>query len=443
MTKIVAVTGTLVATILSVNLHGQQGTSPATPLEETSAGRALDRITFGALDCTGGSTCPGDPLIGTFVTGTYRNARLNFGGNTTQADVSNSLRMLIATQTQTFPSPSTGGGFTFTLKGAPVPVRESELYAPLFGERALTNGARNLSVTFNINKLRWRSINGSDVRNSQEGLLWGDTDYDTFGSGYVGVCRMDIATTAFVTSGTYGLMEKLDVSVAIPIVHTSVVGSNEFIDFSDSGGTISQLTTAGVGGRYYVTGSSTGFGDIGVGAKYSIVRQAEAGAAVAVRTTLPTGSLEDMTGTGETRTSFDFIGSMERGGFSPHLNVGYVVSSGDLFNEFTYNLGTSYRIIPRRVTLAAELVGRRVLGVTTFESTRELGVVTSPYTREVFTVRDFTAQEQDINLFFAAVGGKVRLTGRWLASIFAIIPAGSSGMQAQRPTLNFGVNYAF
>ena len=35
------------------------------------------------------------------------------------------------------------------------------------------------------------------------------------------------------------------------------------------------------------------------------------------------------------------------------------------------------------------------------------------------------------------------MSGKWLASIFAILPAGSSGMQAMRPTLNFGVNYAF
>ena len=217
-------------------------------------------------------------------------------------------------------------------------MRESELYAPLFGERALTNGAKNLSVTFNINRLRWKSINGSDVQNSSEGLLWGDTNYDNGGFGYVGVCRMDITTTSYSASGTYGLAERFDVSFAIPIIHTSVVGSNEFIDFSQDlgNGSISQVTTPGVGGRYYVDGSSTGFGDIGVGAKFAIVRQAEAGAAVAVRTTLPTGSLEDMTGTGESRTQFEFIGSMEKEGFSPHVNIGYVVATGDLFDEFTH-----------------------------------------------------------------------------------------------------------
>ena len=440
MTKIVAVvTGSLVATILSVNLHGQQGTSPATPVDESSAGRALDRITFGAIDCPGGS-CANDPLLlNNFVTGTYQGLRLSAGGT----DVSNSLRLLIASQTQSFPNPSTAGGFTFTLKGAPVPVRESELYAPLFGERALTNGAKNLSATFNVSRLRWRSVNGSDVRNSNDGLLWGDTDYDTNNNGYVGVCRMDMSTTAFIAAATYGVTQRLDVSAAIPIIHTSVVGSNEFIDFQRNGDTITQVTTEGVGGRYYVKGSSTGVGDIAVGAKYSIVRKAEMGAAVAVRTAFPTGSLEDMTGTGESRTSFDFIGSMEREGFSPHVNLGYVVATGDLFDEFTYNLGASFRVVPRRVTVAGELVGRRVFGVTTFDSTRQLGTVVSPYTRETFQVMDFAAVEEDINLFFFAIGAKVRMTGKWLGSMFMIIPAGDSGVQAMRPTLNFGINYAF
>jgi hypothetical protein len=38
---------------------------------------------------------------------------------------------------------------------------------------------------------------------------------------------------------------------------------------------------------------------------------------------------------------------------------------------------------------------------------------------------------------------KVRLTGGLLATIFAVIPHGQSGMQVQRPTFNLGLNYAF
>jgi hypothetical protein len=424
-------------------VQAQPGSSAATPFPESSAGRAMQRITFGAIDCAKAPECTNDPLFinGVFENGTYANTRLNYGGPLTQADVSNSLLQLILTQSQTFPNPSTASGFTFRL-GAVVPVRESELYGPLFGERALTNGRNQFSFTFNLNKLRFRSLDGSAILNGEQGLLWGDTNYDGLGGGYVGICRMDIESTIAFTAVNYGLLDGLDVSLAVPVVHTTVEGSNEFLDFT--------LTNAILGpstflpqGRYFVTGKSTGLGDIAVGAKYAFIRRAEAGAAVTVRATLPTGSLEDMTGTGETQTAVGFIGSVETEGFSPHFNIGYLFGGGDVFDELTYNVGLSYRLIPRRLTIGGEFIGRQLYDVTEFASRVEIGVLQSPVTGEFFPVRDFVAEQRDVNLFLVAFGGKVKLTGGLLASIFALVPAGHAGLQVARPTFNVGVNYAF
>ena len=72
-----------------------------------------------------------------------------------------------------------------------------------------------------------------------------------------------------------------------------------------------------------------------------------------------------------------------------------------------------------------------------------MGVLESPITHELFAVRDFVAEERDVNLLFFALGGKIRLTGGLLASIFAVVPAGQSGLQVQRPTFNLGLNYTF
>ena len=150
-----------------------------------------------------------------------------------------------------------------------------------------------------------------------------------------------------------------------------------------------------------------------------------------------------MTGTGEFQTAVGFIGSFEKNGVSPHVNVSYVAATGDIFNEIDYNLGLTYRVIPRRLTVGGELVARRVFDVTEFSSGVQVGVLESPITHELFAVRDTSADQRDINLYFFAVGGKVRLTGGLLATIFAVVPAGQSGMQVQRPTFNLGLNYAF
>jgi len=430
--------------------HAQPGTSAATPFPETSAGRAMRRITFAAIDCIKGDfSCPSDAFTtsGLFDNGTYQDTRLNYGGDLSQSDVSNSLLLLILTQSQTFPNPSTASGFTFRI-GSLVPVRESELYGPLFGERAFTNGRKQLSASFNINQLRFRSIDGSSIRNGERGLHWGDTNYDANGGGYVGICRMNIDTTVAFASATYGLLESLDVSVAVPWVRTSVEGSNEYLDYQFKDGAFvptadGSLFTFTPQGRYYVEGSSSGIGDVAVGSKYAFVRRPDAGAAVTVRSSLPTGSLDDMTGTGEYQTSVGFIGSFEKAGVSPHVNISYLAAGGELFNELNYTLGLSYRLIPRRLTVGGELVARRIFDVTEFTSGVQVGVLESPITHELFAVRDFVAEERDINLFFYALGGKLRLTGGLLATIYAVVPAGQSGLQVQRPTFNLGLNYAF
>src|SRR5262245_35903654 len=73
--------------------HAQAGSSAANPFQESSAGRAMKRITFGAIDCTPGDpVCPVDAFTTSelFVNGTYADTRLNYNGPTNQADVSNS-----------------------------------------------------------------------------------------------------------------------------------------------------------------------------------------------------------------------------------------------------------------------------------------------------------------------------------------------------------------
>jgi hypothetical protein len=149
-----------------------------------------------------------------------------------------------------------------------------------------------------------------------------------------------------------------------------------------------------------------------------------------------------MTGTGETTFGANFIASFERNGWSPHLNVGGLVASGEVFNEVNYNIGLSYRAVQDRLTVGGELVGRRLFDVTQFRGERELGFLTSPVTGEQFLVRDFHAVQEAVDSIFVALGVKVRLTGQLLASVFTVLPTSVAGLQVTRPTFNFGLNWA-
>lgn len=443
----------LVAAVAWTPLVAQPGSSAANPFVESSAGRAWQRITFGAIDCASGEpACASDPFVtsGLFVNGTYRNIRFNYGGDVSVSNVAEFLGNRVVTQSQTFPTASSASGFTFSWQGGPTPVRDSRLFGPLYGHRGRTNGRGQLSVTANVQSLEWESLDGSDIRQGQTGLLWGDANYveaDGVEFGYVGRCIMDINTTVGTLALTYGLTDRLDVSVAVPFVRSEVDGSNEFLDFARfPDGTIS-VDAADTGfepqGRFYVEGKSSGIGDVTLLSAYALIDDTKAALAVFGRVDVGTGSLEEMTGTGEELYRAGLVGSYETGRIAPHATVSYSVGSGEVFDEIGGIAGLDFAAIPDRLTLSAEVVMRRLLDVQGFEDDVLLGTVRSPVSGDLFEVRDFRAIRGDFDLFFVALGGKVRLAGQFLASAYALIPTGDDGLQAQSPSFNFGVNYAF
>lgn len=441
----------------SAAAQGLPGSSAANPYVESSAGRAWQRIAFGAIDCGPGLSeasafCPNDAFTqsGVFQNGTYQDIRFVYAG--AAAGGPNSADFLanrVITQSQTFPQASTASGFSFTWNG-PTPTLDSQMFGPLFGDRGRTNGRNKLSATFTIQNLKWEKLDGSDIRNDQAGLLWGDDGYADFGNGpagYVGRCKMDIDSLITSLALTYGVSDRLDLTVSVPLVHTTVEGSNEFLDYvvqPDGQVTIDPaITFFYPQGRFYVKGSSTGLGDMMAGLTYAIVKNETAALGFTARVNIGTGSFEDMTGTGETQVSGGLVGSYEKGSIAPHFTLAYFGANDTLFDEARGVIGLDVRAVPNRLTLSAELLARRLMDVQGFEATRTLATVTSPITGDTFQVRDFQAVRNDYSLYFVNVGGKVRVTGQLLGTAYLLIPWGDQGLIAQKPSWNFGLNYAF
>jgi len=437
--------------------QGLPGSSPSNPFLETSAGRAWQRIAFGAIDCGPGLSeasafCPNDAFSqsGLFVNGTYQDIRFVYAGaapgGPNSADF---LANRVITQSQTFPQASTASGFSFTWNG-PTPTLDSQMFGPLFGDRGRTNGRNKLSATLTLQNLKWEKLDGSQIRNDQAGLLWGDDAYADFGNGpagYVGRCQMDIDSLIASLALTYGITDRLDVTVSVPLVHTTVEGSNEFIDYvvrPDGSVSIDPAETFFFPqGRFYVKGSSTGLGDMMAGFTYALVKNETTAVGLTGRVNIGTGSFEDMTGTGETQVSGGLVGSYESGRVAPHFTMAYFGGNDTLFDEARGVVGIDVRAVPNRLTLSAELLARRLMDVQGFEGTTTLGTVTSPVTGDVFDVRNFQAVRGDYSLYFVNLGGKVRISGQLLGTAYLLIPWGNQGLVAQKPSWNLGMNYAF
>ena len=456
------------AVLLPPAVSAQQvGRSRVNPYEESSAGRAWQRITFGAIDCgpnlsEAASFCPNDGFTqqGIFGNGTYKDLRFQYAGAPLgTAGVAENLGNRVLNQSQTFPATSSASGFTFSWKGGATPARDSEIFGPLFGERGRTNGRGQLSATLTVQQLKWETLDGFKVRDisatsagalGAAGLPWGDPAYlvtDGTEAGYVGRCEMNIDTSTVSVAANYGVTDRLDLAVAVPFVRTTVEGSNEFLDFvrfPDGSYSVDPADTFFFPqGRFFVKGSSTGIGDVAVQATFALVKSASAAVSIQGRVDLGTGDLQKMTGTGETHGGGGLIASYESGLVSPHASVHYFAGNTALFDELRYTAGLDFNAIRDRLTLSGEVVGRRLYDVEGFQQGAVRGVVASPLSGDSFEIKDFAATRDNFNLFFFTAGGKLRLAGQLLGSAYVLVPFGDNGLQAQKPTFNFGFNYAF
>jgi hypothetical protein len=351
------------------------------------------------------------------------------GGGAVITPVSTNLVNEFLFQSQTFPNVSSSAGFTFNwVGGAPV---ASELYGPLFGERALTNGKNKLSATLNYQRLSWSSLDGQKIRADQVGLNWGDLNPVGLlpSDPYTGVCKLNVNSDVVLLALNYGLTRRLDVSAAVPFVHTSVSGTSEFHPAgSASVGNLPPRTFA-------ASGDASGIGDVGVALKLGLLESGAFHVALRGGAGLGTGSADKMTGSGQTVLTGVAAATWERTPVSIHGQVGYSAATGTsdpasplavgVFDEVSYVVGLDYAPVPEKVTVGTELVARRLLNTPGFDA------------------QTLTADNKDITVYFFSIGGKVRLVQRVLFTAYLLVPAGNSGLLPNKPSFNGGLNYVF
>jgi hypothetical protein len=116
--------------------------------------------------------------------------------------------------------------------------------------------------------------------------------------------RLDLNVNLTVTTffATYGLTDKLDIGLAVPLVHTSIQGRSvgQFFPFGIptshffAGDSLHPVLTANAA----TFGSATGVGILRCGSRGSLASAEAMGLAIMADARLPTGSAENLTGAG-------------------------------------------------------------------------------------------------------------------------------------------------
>lgn len=360
-----------------------------------------------------------------------------------------------------FPIGSSSGGFTYvfdpTTGGA---LRSSPSFGPAFAERPLTSGRGKLNVGFSFLHRSFDQLEGHDLEDGSlkfySTAFFADTGdlADLIESSFDLNVTSDTATF-FVT---YGVMNKLDLALAVPVQHLSIDArvTSQLVRFGPSS---QALPIESVSVERSL--SATGLGDIAVRAKYNVISGDRAAIAAGLDVRLPTGDEADLLGTGRTRTKLYAAMGSSVGKLFPHANVGYTFKSGSqtdtdeaffFGSEASYTAGAEYVVHPR-VTVVGDIIGRSLAEegrLQRFRRTEELTRVFATYQGVPRTVEAESRTVEDLrfepglrlNSVLGAIGAKFSPTSTLIISAHVLFPMMDAGLKS-RPTPVVGVDYTF
>ncbi len=371
----------------------------------------------------------------------------------------------IASELSALPLPSPASGFTYEFDPSTGTfTRSTSSFGPILAERAETIGKGKWALGASVQHFSFDEIEGQDLGSlpavfTHDGSELGGGRADIV----TALTSIDAEVTQFATFITYGLTNRLDVSLAIPMLDAQLdlmsvatvqrigtVNTNPACDpptpdcllvhFYDDDGKSGDSKT------FRSSGSASGIGDMIIRLKGTAVKNEHAGVALGIDLRLPTGDEEELLGTGALGLKPFVAISFPHAKGATHLNLGYqwnddsvlagdVVHGikGDLPDQVFYAVGVDLGL-SERVTLALDFLGQ--------------SVIDSPQlVRSTFSAADGSTFE-DIDFvektFFtsrASVGVKVK-AGKVLLSFNGLFNLGDHGLTDDFTPL-FGLEYAF
>ena len=333
-----------------------------------------------------------------------------------------SISALLLMELATLPVSSSSGAFTYRLHPTlGTVVRSSDSFGPFLTDRSLTVGTRQSSINISYQVAEFDNIDGHNLRtgtlvSTASRLQGSDEPFD------VETLTVRLRTNTVTLAGNYGLSDRIDVGGAVPFVRLTLSGQ--------------RLDT--YRGEQFVqaTGSAatSGLGDVLLRAKYNVVRRGGSGLAIGGEARLPTGSEENLRGSGELSFKPRIIGSVEGERLALHSELGY--SFGGLARELTYGAAVT-GVARRNLTVIGEVAGRRL------EDVDRIDTVTEPHPglMNVETIR-LTGVPQSLARLIAVAGVKWNIGSTWLFSANVLRPLTTAGLNARWvPTI--ALDYSF
>jgi hypothetical protein len=329
-----------------------------------------------------------------------------------------------------FAAATSGTAYTFE-GGVPTPIQISP--GPIFADRAQTIGRGNLYFGAAVSGISFANLRGVPLSDLDFNFTHQNVGDEALGSpsfeNDVIEVQTDMSLSLLVGTfvAAYGLADRIDIGVAVPVVRASLEGTSVAVidhwetssphNFGTESNPQAQATTS-------TEGSVVGVGDVGARVKIMLFENASLGISAIGDVRLPTGSEDDFLGSGTTTVRGIGVISGRFGDFTPHVNVGALFTSAeDLNNRFLITAGFDH-LLSDQVTLALDLVTNMQLGDS--KLTVPAPVVFTAPTVRTLDLTNIPRQVDDLldgSIGVKIAAGEFRIVGN------ALVPLTDGGMR--------------
>jgi hypothetical protein len=316
------------------------------------------------------------------------------------------MNVALTSQLATVPLPSPASGFTYNFDpGTGTFVRSTKSFGPILADRGETIGRGKIAFGYTYQFFSFDHLDGISLADIPAVF--------THDSPQLGGGRSDVVSTSntieatvsqFTGALTYGLTDRLDLSLAIPVVRTRLsLLSNATIHRIGTGTNLGvhyfrdEDAIGGFGStrQYFAEGSAAGIGDLVARVKAMVMREGSRAFAVGFDMRMPTGDEQNLLGSGSLGVRPFAAISASIGPLSPHANVAYqwngkselagnvrLREKADLPDQFGYAVGGDI-VVADRLSVIFDFIGDRVVDSPRLESrtstrTGAAGTVTLP-----------------------------------------------------------------
>jgi len=371
------------------------------------------------------------------------------------------INIALASQLTSLPVPSPASGFIYKFDSSTGTfVRSTRSFGPILADRGETIGKGQVAFSLNYQHFSFDHLDGVPLTAVPAVFRHDSYQSTPARSDVIATANTITANVDQTTSAlTYGLTDRLDLSIAVPLISTSLsLLSNATIERVGTGidtHTHYFLDPNAFEGRgntrqFYSSASATGMGDILVRAKGTLMKEGPRALAAGVDVRFPSGDEENLLGSGAPgiRPFAAYSGSFRA--LTPHVNVAYQWNGksllagdvderrkADLPDQFIYAAGTDLTVT-QKFSLILDLLGQRVIN-----SPR---ISTLPFTaRGPFgsvALQDITFTSTSYWMTNGSVGIKANLAPRLLINFNMRFALNNNGL-TDRLTPLVGAEWAF